>query len=374
MGDLLFFFLENMALIIALMYLGFKVKDAVFQDWTDPFRQRVIITAFIGFLTFSIMYHPFIIEEMRLDLREVPLFFISYVGGWQYGLLSAILPTGFRMYNGGPTMLDGILQSILLPIIIGSLFHDRKRKDHFTGLLDIRKMMIAFVIYEVIKSVWTITLTPITFVVALSLSIFAAVAVFSMALILNGENRSKLLRNELEFYSNRDPMTQLPNIRFFKNNVSKLVENNRPMAIIMMDVDYFKVYNDTHGHQKGDAVLRSIAQILTDSTRKDDFVARYGGEEFICCITAPENLEEAAAMAEGIRKNILDYPFEGEELQPEGVLTVSAGMSYSGGGAAVLEEMIEEADQSLYQSKRQGRNRLTVFPGIMIDSKEKILR
>lgn len=373
MEDLLFFFLENMALIIALMYLGFKMKDAVFQDWTDPFRQRVIITAFIGFLTFSIMYNPYIYEEVRLDLREVPLFFISYVGGWQYGLLSAILPTGFRMYIGGPTVVDGILQSILLPILIGSLFRDRNRKSHFTGLLDIRKMMIAFVIYEAIKSVWMIITTPITLVIALPMSIFAAVAAVAMALILNGENRSKMLRNELEFYSNQDPMTQLPNIRFFKNNVSKLVEKNCPMAIVMLDVDYFKVYNDTHGHQKGDAVLRSIAQILTDSMRKDDFVARYGGEEFICCITAPENPEEAAAMAEEIRKNILAYPFEGEALQPEGVLTVSAGMSYSGGGT-VLEEMIEEADQSLYQSKRQGRNRLTVFPGIMIDSKEKILR
>ncbi|WP_203334510.1 GGDEF domain-containing protein [Planococcus beigongshangi] len=370
MEDLLFFFLENMALIIALMYLGFKVKDAVFHDWTDPVRQRLIISVFIGFLTFSIMYHPFIIEEMRLDLREVPLFFISYVGGWQYGLLSAILPTGFRMYIGGPTMLDGILQSILLPIIIGSLFHDRKRKDHFTGILDIKRMMIAFVIYEAIKSVWVITSTPMTLGITLPMFIAAAVAVISMGLILNGENRSKLLREELEFYSNRDPMTQLPNIRFFKNNVRKLVENNKPMAIVMLDVDYFKVYNDTHGHQKGDAVLRSIAQILTDLIRKEDFVARYGGEEFICCITAPAGLEEAAKMAERIRKNIFDYHFDGEELQPEGVLTVSMGMGYSSGGT-VLEEMIEEADQSLYQSKRQGRNRLTVFPGIMLDSNNK---
>ncbi|WP_033540974.1 GGDEF domain-containing protein [Planococcus sp. CAU13] len=372
MGYLLFFFLENMAMIIALMYLGFKAKDAVFHNWTDPVRQRIVITAFIGFLTFSIMYHPYIIEEMRLDLREVPLFFISYVGGWQYGLLSAILPAGFRVYMGGPTMGYGILQSILLPIIIGSLFHDRKRKDHFNGLLNIRKMMVAFVIYETIKSVWMIAATPVNSMVAIAMFIFAAVAVFSMALILNGENRSAMLRKELEFYSNRDPMTQLPNIRYFKNNVGKLVDENIPMAIIMLDVDYFKIYNDTHGHQKGDAVLRSVAQILTDSVRKEDYVARYGGEEFICCIMAPKDSEQAAGMADQIRKNIQEFHFEGEEQQPEGVLTVSAGMSYTSGGAS-LEEMIEEADQSLYQSKREGRNRLTVFPGVMVDSKEKAL-
>lgn len=372
MGDLLFFFLENMALIIALMYLGFKVKDAVFLDWTGPFKQRIIIAAFFGFLTFSIMYHPYIIEEMRLDLREVPLFFISYVGGWQYGVLSAILPTGFRFYIGGPTMVHGIFQSILLPIIIGSLFHNRKRKDHFTGLLDVRKMMFAFVIYEAIKSVWMYFATPVNLDVVLAMFVFAAVAVFSMALILNGENRSVLLRKELEFYSNRDPMTQLPNIRYFKNNIRKLVDEGMPIAIVMLDVDYFKVYNDTHGHQKGDAVLRSVAQILTDSVRKHDYVARYGGEEFICCITSPPDSELASDMAERIRKNIQEFHFEGEELQPEGVLTVSVGMSYTAGGST-LEELIEEADQSLYQSKRQGRNRVTVFPGIMIDSKEKVL-
>ena len=371
MGDLLFFFLENMALIIALMYLAFKAKEAVIHDWSTPFRQWIIISTFFGFLTFSIMYHPYVIEEMRLDLREVPLFFISYVGGWQYGVLSAILPTGFRAYIGGPTMLVGILQSIVLPIIIGSLFHRRKNGKQFFGILDIKGMMIAFVIYEAIKSVWMLFSTPVNLIIALSMFLFAAVAVFAMALILNGENRSTLLRKELEFYSNRDPMTQLPNIRFFKNNVGELAGSDTPMAIVMLDVDYFKVYNDTHGHQKGDAVLRSIAQILMDSTRKKDFVARYGGEEFICCITEPRDSGEAAEMADRIRKNIQEFHFEGEEMQPEGVLTVSVGVSYSAGRAA-LEEMIEEADQSLYQSKRQGRNRVTVFPGTMIKSKETV--
>ena len=372
MGDLLFFFLENMALIIALMYLAIKSKEAVLLDWSDVFKQRVIISAFFGFLTFSIMYNPFIYEGMRLDLREVPLFFISYVGGWQYGVLSAILPTAFRAYLGGPTMVVGILQAIVLPIIIGSLFHDRKRKNQFFDILNVRKLLMAFVVYEVLKSAWMIASTPVNLLIIIGMFLFAGVAVFAMALILNGENRSTMLKEELEFYSNRDPMTQLPNIRYFKNNVAKLIENRSPMGIVMLDVDYFKVYNDTHGHQKGDAVLRSVAQILKDSTGKDDLVARYGGEEFICCLASPHGQEEAAKMAEQIRKNIQEFHFDGEEMQPEGILTISVGMSYTEGGAS-LEELIEEADQSLYQSKRQGRNRVTVFPGIMIDSKEKVL-
>lgn len=372
MGDLLFFFLENMALIIALMYLAIKTKEAVLLDWTDPIRQRLIISAFFGFLTFSIMYNPFHFQGMRLDLREVPLFFITYIGGWQYGVISAILPMSFRAYLGGPTVVLGILQSIILPIIVGSLFHEKKSVNHFFGIVNIKRMMLAFVVFEAIKSVWMILSTPADLRIAVGMFLFSFVAIFSMALIFNSENRMLLLRRELEFYSNQDPMTHLPNIRYFKNRVGKLVDKQLPMAIVMLDVDYFKVYNDTHGHQKGDAVLRSVAQILKDSTRKDDLIARYGGEEFICCLVEPKTADLAEEMAERIRKNIMDFHFEGEEHQPEGVLTVSVGMSFTNGGA-ILEDMIEEADQSLYQSKRQGRNRVTVFPGIMVESNEKVL-
>ena len=363
MNTLLFFFLENMALIIALMYLGLKTKEALFLDWTNPVRQRWAISIFIGFLTFSIMYNPFMYEGMRLDLREVPLFFISYVGGWQAGLISAVLPAFYRGSMGGPTVVIGIIQSILLPVLIGGLFHDRKPANQFFVILNIKRMMIAFVIFEAIKSVWMYAVTPANTIVILGMVFFATIAVLAMALIVNGENRNLVLRKELEFYSNQDPMTHLPNIRYFKNHVGKQLDNGTPLAIIMLDVDYFKVYNDTHGHQKGDAVLRSIAQILKDSTRKDDFVARYGGEEFIVCLSNPKTTQEAAMRAERIRQNVESYKFEGEARQTESTVTISIGMSCPKGQES-LEHMIEEADQAMYHSKRQGRNRVTIFNDI----------
>ncbi len=362
MSELLFFFLENMALIIALMYLGLKIKEALLLEWTNPVRQRWVTAIFIGFLTLSIMYNPFMYQGMRLDLREVPLFFISYVGGWQVGVLSAIFPTFYRGYMGGPTVVFGIIQSIVLPIFIGSLFHDRKPINQFFITLNIKRMMGAFVLFEGIKSIWMYAVTPATTIVILGMVFFAAIAVFTMALIVNSENRNLNQRKELEFYSNRDPMTHLPNMRYFKSHVGELIQKQTPLAIIMLDVDYFKVYNDTHGHQKGDAVLRSIAQILKDSTREEDFVARYGGEEFIVCLTHPQNSESALSMAERIRSNVEAFKFEGEAEQPEGVLTISMGISIPPVHKS-LEDMIEEADQAMYQSKRQGRNRVTLFDG-----------
>lgn len=360
MDGLLFFFLENMALVIALMYLGLRAKEALFVDLSNPIRQTWVTSLFIGFLTFSIMYNAFPFQGMRIDLREVPIYFISYAGGWQFGILSAIFPVIYRALLGGDTAMLGILQAIILPILIGGLFHERKTAGQLFALLNLRRMMTGFFIFETIKSVWMYAATPATPFIIIVMAIFAFIAVLSMALIMNGENRNVILRKELEFYSNQDPMTHLPNIRFFKNNVGRLITQRKTMAIVMLDVDYFKVYNDTHGHQKGDAVLRSIAQIMKDSTRKDDIVARYGGEEFIICLAEPADAKEAAKMADRIRKNIEDFHFEGEDRQPEGRLTVSMGMSYSL-GSKTLDGLIEEADNALYQSKRAGRNRVTTF-------------
>ena len=360
MQSLLFFFLENMALIIALMYLALKAKELLFPNLTESTLLLALSILFMGFLTFSVMYNPYIHEGMRLDLREVPLYFISYIGGWKVGILSAIFPSIYRYSLGGPTAIAGILQTVILPVIIGSLFRNKKTVNKFFAILDIKKMLLGLLVFEVLKSVSMLLTTPSTVPITLSMLFFAMVAVLAMGLIANGENHHILVRKELEFYSNQDPMTQLPNMRFFKNKTQTLVSQYVPIAIVMLDVDYFKTYNDTHGHQKGDAVLRSIGQLLRDHTRKKDYVARYGGEEFIFCITDPYDDNEVMRIAEKVRDQIEQYHFEGEELQPEGKLTVSMGVSLNS-YHKTLDQLINEADQALYQSKRDGRNRVTAF-------------
>lgn len=360
MSELLFFFLENMALIIALLFLALKSKELLFPKLTDSFALVWLSALFIGFLTFSVMYNPYFFHGMRLDLREVPLYFISYVGGWKVGLFSALFPAYFRYSMGGPTVMVGILQPIVLPVLMGSLFHNKNITNKYFNVLDIKKMMVGFVIFEFLKSVWMMIYTPATFFIIVAMAIFAGIAVLAMGLIANEESRQILLRKELEFYSNQDPMTHLPNIRFFRKRVNALLDKQIPVAIVMMDVDFFKTYNDTHGHQKGDVVLRSLGQLMTDYTRPQDYVARYGGEEFIFCLTHPIDLPEARMLAEIVRLEIERFPFDGEELQPEGKLTVSLGMSLTTSNKS-LDQLIGEADRAMYRSKNNGRNRLTVY-------------
>ncbi|MDN7243064.1 diguanylate cyclase [Planococcus sp. N028] len=360
MDTLLFFFLENMALIIALMYMALRLKESLSLEMKNSSLLVAGYAVFINFLTFSVMYNPFMHEGMRIDLREVPLFFISYVGGWKVGVLSSIIPAVYRIYLGGPTVLEGTLQSIVLPVVIGALFHAKMSSTPALVLINLKRMMTGFVLFELIKTIALLLSTPITPFIAIVMFIFAIIAVLSMALMLNEENRNLLLRKELELLSNQDPMTHLPNIRFFKNRVKNLLMEKVPVSIVMFDVDYFKTYNDTHGHQKGDEVLRTLGQLLKEAAGKDDVIARYGGEEFIICYSGISSTDNVKAVAERFRKQVQDYPFEGEEKQPEGDLTISLGASFSEDNKT-LEQIIEEADQAMYHSKKTGRNRVTIW-------------
>lgn len=360
MESLLFFFLENMALIIALIYLALKVKEIWFSEMHEAKRLFWFAFLFISFLTLSVMYNPFEYEGMRLDLREVPLYFVSYLGGWKLGVISIIFPSVFRVYLGGTTVVEGILQSILLPVLIGSLFHLKKDIHPFFALINLKRMMTGFVVFEILKSIFLLMTTPISVPIALAMSFFGAIAVIAISLMLNDANQNLMLRKELEFYSHHDGMTNLPNLRFFKNKVQGLIAKDMPIAVSMIDVDHFKNYNDLNGHPKGDVVLRTIGQLLKESVGKNDYVARYGGEEFIICYAGAMDAADAEELAEQFRKTIEDYPFENEAEQPTGQLTVSMGMSFSA-DAKTLDQVIEEADNALYQSKKEGRNRVTVF-------------
>jgi diguanylate cyclase len=138
--DMFFYFLENMALIIALMFLIIKLKNYIIQKtgkisvflWSIPF--------IFSWISFSVMYHPFIYQGIRLDLRAAPLFFVSYVAGWKVGLISAILPIIYRFYLGGPTVIEGVTQAILLPVIIGALYHRKKDFTPPLAIINLKRM------------------------------------------------------------------------------------------------------------------------------------------------------------------------------------------------------------------------------------------
>ena len=164
--------------------------------------------------------------------------------------------------------------------------------------------------------------------------------------------------------ANYDALTGIYNRRFMENNLQRVMEflsrSNGLLSVLMIDIDYFKKYNDTYGHEKGDFCLKAIAQILADSVpRAHDFVARYGGEEFVVVLP---NTDKAGAcvIAEKLHENVqmLNIPHVNSSIK--GHVTISIGVTtcevtY----AQSWDEYLKRADEALYMSKQNGRNRYT---------------
>jgi diguanylate cyclase (GGDEF)-like protein len=169
------------------------------------------------------------------------------------------------------------------------------------------------------------------------------------------------MREEALILSYMDDLTGMYNHRFFIQQLTTEVNRQKrypsQLSLLMIDIDYFKDYNDTNGHLAGDQILKAISIIIQHAVRQSDFVARYGGEEF-CAILINAGQEEALAIAERIRENVAETHFPNENAQPNGDLTVSVGVATYSPTISTVTDLIREADNALYQAKRAGRNRV----------------
>ncbi len=160
--------------------------------------------------------------------------------------------------------------------------------------------------------------------------------------------------------SRTDMMTQLKMRHSLETCIAELrSETHRhPFALVLLDIDHFKTVNDTHGHNVGDEVLKTVAEALRGSIRQNDIAARYGGEEFAALL--PDSGKRAAwEVAERIRSSVAAAvtPHDGREI----TVTVSAGIAvYDAERDIATADLIKRADQALYRSKQAGRNRTTV--------------
>lgn len=188
------------------------------------------------------------------------------------------------------------------------------------------------------------------------------------------EEIKRIIRHDKERMARlayRDELTGLHNRRSFDDKlvqeISRARRHIRPLGLLMIDVDHFKNLNDTYGHQKGDEVLKGLGAMIMEALRTEDFPARYGGEELT--VILPESDEsQSIAIAERIRKKI-----EKRSEQNFGVkVTVSVGVAplkpdnpadKDREASLIAEDLIKQADSCLYNSKRSGRNRVSVTPG-----------
>ncbi len=182
---------------------------------------------------------------------------------------------------------------------------------------------------------------------------------------LERKNKGMAMANKsLQEQVIRDGLTGLYNHSYFKEalevEVVRSKRYGRVFSLLFMDLDHFKNYNDSCGHQAGDRLLQTFAKEIGSVLRKSDIVARYGGEEFT--VILPElSPEESFALAEDIRTMIESYPFAGREKQPGGKVTLTIGIANYPSAGEDAETLTNSADQALYRGKEQGRNRVVAF-------------
>ena len=167
------------------------------------------------------------------------------------------------------------------------------------------------------------------------------------------------MKEEALLLSYTDDLTGIYNHRFFIQQLTLEVERQKryasPLALLMIDIDYFKHYNDTNGHLAGDQVLKAIAFLIQRGVRQTDIVARYGGEEF-SAILINAGREKALEIAERVRRNVADTRLPNEGAQPNKNLTVSIGVATFSPSISTLTDLIREADHALYRAKKAGRH------------------
>ncbi len=156
-----------------------------------------------------------------------------------------------------------------------------------------------------------------------------------------------------------DPLTGLFNVRHFRKSLEHELERTRrtgmTTALIMVDLDHFKNINDTWGHESGNQVLQTVAQLLQDQTRKLDICCRYGGEEFAVILPSTELMlarQVTERCLNALRETVI--PLDETNLQ----VTASIGVAVADNSAQTAESLIENADECMYEAKRGGRNQV----------------
>jgi len=165
----------------------------------------------------------------------------------------------------------------------------------------------------------------------------------------------------LENLANIDGLTEINNHRFFQNfldsEINRSIRNDRTISLLLADIDRFKKFNDTYGHQTGDFLLKEFSRVAKEIIREYDLIARYGGEEFVFVL--PEtSAEEAMAVAEKIRSTIAEYIFDDGNTSYRITISIGVASARPAGGDFIKDDLISLADEALYEAKNSGRNKV----------------
>ena len=292
----------------------------------------------------------------HLPVLQLHYMLITSIGVTAFGLVAAFSCIQASL-NGDSFLLSGMV----LVVVYACLF---------LGLLFNLAVLISAVLVTSFLAMGAVMGMPAnglfyTTAILATAAVIGALAAYNLEYALRTNFLETKLLNEL---AERDGLTGLYNRRIFDDYISRIWRQSRredkALAVIFVDIDYFKVFNDLYGHQAGDDCLKRVAQTISSAAKRPfDFCARYGGEEFVLVLYGPPR-DYAETLPEKIRRDVvaLDIPHDGSEASQSVTVSVGVAMARPEIGRS-LAGAIQMADEALYQAKEEGRNRVVFKDG-----------
>ena len=345
--------------LLALLAIAFGVIER--QFWSRGTRS-VTQGLIFGFGAVVAMMAPARIGDgLMVDSRALIVGFAAAFGGWPAALVAVAISGGYRMWLGGMGAMPGAI-GIAVAALLGLGWRyflrpkTRVKAQHLVvlGLVVSCYLLTGFFMGYASMA----TLLGLIAPYMIMASVFASVL---LGLFVDRELNQIAREEHWKTRALTDPLTALPNRRAFERGIAGLRPDDREAALLLIDLDHFKVVNDTHGHAAGDYVLQQVSMILRAHMRNRDLLSRLGGEELAVLLPDTDSAK-ALQIAERLRAAIetLDIHWEGQTI----VITASFGVTVAM-GTTPSKTLFVQADAALYGAKRAGRNRV-VLSGEML--------
>ena len=380
-------------------FIAARHKGLTFPDWLErqfehDTRRRRAQRLRAAIPTIVIIYNLFLIPDWMLvgDKIAIAIFLhFAVVTPW-------ILLTGWLTKDDSSKFLrEGLAASIpvaiVLQILVSFVLTSSSDADHyqyfvllvvlFTNTVQRLPFRYAVVVSSIIIACHSLAIAvsghmalPVALVAIGTLAVAAYLTLVSNYYLERDARRAylhalrdRLQHNEVVEVSRRDSLTDLANRRYLDSRLAELWQKDdddvSPVAVIMLDIDHFKLFNDRYGHVSGDACLKRVAACVSAELRNvDDLGARFGGEEILVVLPQTDVLR-ATRIAERIRRSIEALAIPHEGLGPTRIVTASCGAAAAPTSTISALELIAAADAALYAAKRNGRNQ--VWPQLVRD-------
>lgn len=342
--------------LLALMAIAFGAIER--QTWSRRVRSVVQGAMFGSGAVLAMMSPARLGDGLLVDARALIVGFAAAFGGWPAALVALSIGASFRLWLGGAGAVPGAV-GIVMAAGLGLAWRywlkpkTRVQAQHLVVL----GLVVSCYLLVALSLGFSNAMTMLTNVAPYMVVASVAASVL-LGLFVERELSQIAREHQWKTRALTDPLTGLPNRRAFERGMLGLRRPEKEAALLVADIDHFKVVNDTYGHAAGDHVLQQISEVLRSNVRGRDMLSRLGGEE-LAVLLPDTGYVRARQIANRLRRaiEVMEIEWEGQVIK----ITVSIGVAVAA-GSLPSDALFEQADSALYAAKRGGRNRV-VFSG-----------